>query len=225
MRFFPAFAGPFLALTIAAGLLAGCAEKPPILLIPPPQSEAPPEKADWRDVARDEDVLRIGTLNAAWSVALDAATRAKFGKAITEEGPLLDPAAALARPETPPGRYQCRLIRFAGKARGPGFTAFKPYFCYVEQEGELTTLVKETGAERQAGRLWPGGETRLIFLGALALGAEKPPAYGSRRERDLAGVLERVAPFRWRLVIPRPRSGLDILEMVPFTEGIALPIQ
>ena len=175
--------------------------------------------APWRDVARDEDVLRIETIDATWQVALATARRARFVKAITDEGALLDPHAALARPETPPGRYQCRVIRFAGRARGPAFTAFKPYFCYVEQEGELTTLVKETGSERQAGRLWPDSETRLIFLGALALGTEAPPAYGARPERDLAGVLERVAPFRWRLVIPRPRSGLDILEMVPFTGG------
>jgi hypothetical protein len=216
MRFL-SLARAMISLAIAAALLAGCAEKPPVLLIPPPDIRALSGPPPWREVARDEDMLRLETIDAAWRVALAAASRAKFGKAIAEEGPLLEPGAALPRPEASPGRYQCRLIRFAGRARGPAFTAFKPYFCYVEQEGELTTLVKETGTERQAGRLWPDSDTRLIFLGALAMGSERPPAYGERRDRDLAGVLERVAPFRWRLVIPRPRSGLDILEMVPFT--------
>jgi hypothetical protein len=217
MRFLP-ITRPLAGLVLAAGLLWGCVERPPVLLIPPPKAEAPPSgPTPWRDVARDEDVLRLESLDAAWTVALATARRARFVKAIDEEGPLLEPRAALTRPETSPGRYQCRLIRFAGRARGPAVTVFKPYFCYVEQEGDLTTLVKETGTERQAGRLWPDSETRLIFLGALAIGTEKPPAYGERRERDLAGVLERVAPFRWRLVIPRPKSGLDVLEMVPFT--------
>ena len=201
----------------AATLVAGCAERPPVLLIPPPKLDAANAPTPWREVALDEDAARLDAIETAWSEAL-AAGRARFGKAIDEEGPLLDAKAALARPEVPPGRYQCRLIRFSGRARGPAFTAFKPYFCYVEQEGELTTLVKETGTERQAGRLWPDSPTRLIFLGTLARGREAPPAYGERRERDLAGTLERVAPFRWRLVIPRPRSGLDVLEMVPFVE-------
>lgn len=205
------------ALLCAAALCAGCVERPPVLIIPPPRPEAAKGPAPWRDVARDEDTLRLETIDAAWSVALAAARRARFAKAIEAEGVLLDPKAALPRPETPPGRYECRLTRFAGRGRGSAFAIFKPYFCYVEQEGDLTTLVKETGTERQAGRLWPDSETRLIFLGTLALGKEAPVAYGERRERDLAGVLERVAPFRWRLVIPRPKSGLDVLEMVPFT--------
>lgn len=207
------------AMLVAAALAAGCSERPPVLLIPPPNLAAPAGPTPWRDVALDQDTERLETIDAAWSLALAAARRARFAKAVEEAGPLLDPKAALPRPETPPGRYQCRLFRFAGRARGPAFTAYKPYFCYVELEGALTTLVKETGTERQAGRLWPDSESRLVFLGALALGEEAPPAYGARRERDLAGVVERVAPFRWRLVIPRARSGLDVLEMVPFTGG------
>ena len=58
----------------------------------------------------------------------------------------------------------------------------------------------------------------MIFIGATALGNEPvPPAYGDDSERSLVGVLERVAPFRYRLVMPRGRSvgALDVLEMVP----------
>lgn len=211
-----------LLLALGLTILAGCVEKPPVLLIPPPPTGAP-AGPPWRDVARDQDIERIGTIDATWQAALSAARRGRFDKAVANEGALLDPGAALARPETPPGRYQCRLIRFAGRARGPAFATFKPFFCFVEQEGALTTLVKETGSERQAGRLWPDSDTRLIFLGTLALGTESPPAYGARPDRDLAGALERVGPFRWRLVIPRSRDGLDILEMIPFTGDLGLP--
>lgn len=208
----------FPTIMLVAASLAGCAPKPVIIAIPPPAPEADKGPAPWREVARDPDVQRLETIDAAWKVALDAARRGRFAKAVAEEGALLDPTAALSRPLTPPGRYECRLLRFAGRGRAPAFTAYKPYFCYVEQEGDLTTLVKETGTERQAGRLWPDGDTRLVFLGTLAFGKEKPPAYGERHDRDLAGVLERIGEFRWRLVIPRSRGGLDVLEMMPFTE-------
>lgn len=205
-------------LAATAPLLAGCMERPPVLLIPPPEQEATASLTPWRDVARNEDIMRVDEIEAIWSLALANAGRAGFRKAIRAEGPLLDPTTALPRPATPPGRYQCRLIRFGDRRRGPAFAIFKPFFCYVEQEGALTTLVKETGTERQAGRLWPDGDTRLIFLGALARGRETPPAYGEMSESDLAGVVERFAPFRWRLVIPRASGGLDILELVPFVE-------
>jgi hypothetical protein len=60
---------------------------------------------------------------------------------------------------------------------------------------------------------------RLIFLGSLALGNEEQPrAYGEDPKRDMAGVLERIGPFRWRLVIPWPQQGtskLDVFELRP----------
>jgi hypothetical protein len=36
----------------------------------------------------------------------------------------------------------------------------------------------------------------------------------------MAGVVERVAPFRYRLVIPWPRGNakLDVFELIPVTE-------
>ena len=60
--------------------------------------------------------------------------------------------------------------------------------------------------------------TRLIFLGSLALGDEDQPlAYGDDPKRNMAGVLERIAPFNWRLVIPWPQSTskLDVFELTP----------
>ena len=68
----------------------------------------------------------------------------------------------------------------------------------------------------------PAGEdddpNRLIFLGSLALGDEHQPlAYGDDPKRNMAGVLERIAPFNWRLVIPWPQSTskLDVFELTP----------
>ena len=88
----------------------------------------------------------------------------------------------------------------------------------VDDSGVLT-IVKQTGSQRPAGRLWNDDDpNRLIFLGSLALGDEKEPlAYAEDPTRDMAGVFERIAPFRWRLVIPWPQDGakLQVFELTP----------
>jgi len=60
-----------------------------------------------------------------------------------------------------------------------------------------------------------------VFLGSLALGDEQQPlAYGDDPKRDMAGVLERIGPFQWRLVIPWPQSTskLDVFELTPVAQ-------
>jgi hypothetical protein len=106
------------------------------------------------------------------------------------------------------------------QGRGAAYAAFKPFFCNVGVNEEQLSITKQTGSERPAGYLWEeqGRSSRLFFLGSLALGSEDAPlAYGDDPSRDMAGVFERVAPFRYRLVIPRPRgiSKLDVIELVP----------
>jgi hypothetical protein len=205
--------------------LAGCAKPaaPPVV-VAPPVAIAPPTKADaWQRVASAADIDRIRRTNQAWTVALAEARARGFRSAIASEGDLLKPAAALARPAPTPGSYNCRLIKLGNTARrGPVFEKFKPFFCYVEVENNLLTIVKQTGSERPAGRLWEDDNPyRLIYLGSLALGDEQAPrAYGEDPKRDMAGVLERVGPFEWRLVIPWPRgtSKLDVFELTPVDE-------
>jgi hypothetical protein len=132
---------------------------------------------------------------------------------LRREGRLLEARGALPRPAPTPGSYNCRMIKLGRTGtRGPVFERFRPFFCYVEVEGELLTIVKQTGSQRPAGRLWEDDrEDRLIFLGSLALGNEDHP------RRDMAGIFERIGPFRWRLVIPWPQSTskLDVFELTP----------
>ena len=133
---------------------------------------------------------------------------------------LLLPRSGLPRPDPTPGSYNCRLIKLGSATpKGKAYESFKPFFCYVEVEDHLLTIVKQTGSQRPAGRLWEDDDpNRLIFLGSLALGNEDQPlAYGDDPKRDMAGVLERIAPFRWRLVIPWPQSTskLDVFELTP----------
>lgn len=163
-------------------------------------------------LAADRD--RIDRLDQAWRDGL-AEARARSAAQLRSLGALLEPGAALPHPAPPPGSYRCRVVRLGG---GRGITVYPSYFCYVGGEGALLSFTKQTGSERVAGYLFADGDRRLVFLGAVAQGAEgTPPAYGTDPDRDVVGVAERVGPFLYRLVMPRPSGGarLDVLELVP----------
>ena len=178
----------------------GCAVKPKLPPgVTPSVEVGPPLKADvWKAVATAADEDRLARMGLAWQEAL---ADAKKGNAddVRREGALLRPRAALPRPAPTPGSYNCRLIKLGkATAKSRGFESFKPFFCYVEVEDDLLTIVKQTGSQRPARRLWQDDDaTRLIFLGSLALGNEDQP-----------------------LVIPWPQSTskLDVFELTPVAQ-------
>ena len=209
-----------LALT-ALVALAGCQTEPMGGRPRPVVNVVAPSKAEaWMAIASAADVQRLNNVTGAWAAGLKDARDANFVTAIREEGTLLKTDAGLPRPAPTPGSYNCRLVRLGKTGKGtPALERFKPFFCYVQVEGDLLTIVKQTGSTRPAGRLWEDNdERRLIFLGSLALGDEEQPiAYGENPKRDMAGIFERIAPFRWRLVIPWPQDGakLNVFELTP----------
>jgi hypothetical protein len=204
--------------------IAGCATVPPkVSDRPEPSVTVEPQlKSDvWTHIATAADISRLNRTGLAWQSALADAKGS--ADEIKKEGELLEPRAALPRPAPTPGSYNCRLIKLGRTApKAPAFERFKPFFCYVQVEGDLLTIVKQTGSQRPAGRLWEDDRPdRLIFLGSLALGDEEQPrGYGEDSKRDMAGVLERIGPFQWRLVIPWPQgtSKLDVFELTPVAD-------
>jgi hypothetical protein len=206
---------------LSLALIAGCTTKPkpPPGIVPSVEVGAPLKSDAWKSVATAADEDRLARLGLAWQDALAEAKKSNAAE-IRREGKLLMPRASLPRPAPTPGSYNCRLIKLGrATAKDKPFESFKPFFCYVEVEDDLLTIVKQTGSQRPAGRLWEDDDpNRLIFLGSLALGDEQQPvAYGDDSKRDMAGVIERIAPFRWRLVIPWPQSTskLDVFELTP----------
>jgi hypothetical protein len=205
----------------ALALLAGCETKPRGDRPRPVVSVAPPSKEEtWMRIASSGDARRLANITGAWAAGLADARKAGFVTAVRDEGALLRTDAALPRPAPTPGSYNCRLIRLGSTGKGkPALEKFKPFFCYVEVEDDLLTIVKQTGSTRPAGRLWEDDDSkRLVFLGSLALGDEQQPlAYGEDAKRDMAGLFERIEPFRWRLVIPWPQDGakLNVFELTP----------
>ncbi len=213
-----------LGVLMGFALLAGCETQPkPAPGAGPVVQVEPPLKSDaWRKLATAADEERLSRLDSAWQQALTEAGR-NFAGEIRKEGVLLKPHSALPRPAPTPGSYNCRLIKLGQAApKSRAFESFKPFFCYVEVEGDLLTIVKQTGSQRPAGRLWEDDSPeRLVFLGSLALsGDDQPLAYGDDPKRNMAGILERIGPFRWRLVIPWPQSSskLDVFELTPVAE-------
>lgn len=207
-----------LPILAAAAALGGCVpvkEKPrPMVTV------GAPTKADvWQRIASAADQQRLANVSGAWAAGLADARKGGFTTGLRDDAELMKSNAALARPAPTPGSYRCRLVKLGGK---PAFEKFKPFFCYVEVDGNLLTIVKQTGSQRPAGRLWEDDDpTRLIFLGSLALGDQEAPlAYGDNRKRDMAGILERTGPFRWRLVIPWPQDGskLHAYELTPVAD-------
>jgi len=202
----------------------GCATKPklPPGATPSVEIGPVPKSEIWKQVATAPDEDRIARLGLAWSQAIAEARKSNEAD-VRREGALLRPRAALQRPAPTPGSYNCRLVKL-GRAtpKDKAFESFKPFFCYVEVDGDLLTIVKQTGSQRPVGRLWEDDDpTRLIFLGSLTLGnQEQPLAYGDDAKRDMVGVLERIGPFRWRLVIPWPQSTskLDVFELTPVAQ-------
>lgn len=207
---------------LASGLLTGCAAiSPPKPNGPKPivTLEEPPLAKTWQGIITERDQIDIDRLPALWDRAR-AAVPARLRKRMADEGALLDPKAAQQLPAMPPGPYHCRLVRLGGRA---GFATFKPDFCYVDGDAQRQSFTKQDGENLPGGWLFDDGTTRQIFLGARRRSVQAPvPPYGVDPMRDVVGVVERVSPFRWRLVMPRAGKGalLDIYELVPVTPAV-----
>ena len=58
------------------------------------------------------------------------------------------------------------MISIGKAAKLPAMQKFKPFFCYVlTDDSGVLTIVKQTGSQRPAGRLWDDDDAnRMIFI-------------------------------------------------------------
>ncbi|HEX2803024.1 MAG TPA: DUF4893 domain-containing protein [Sphingomicrobium sp.] len=208
----PAFFAFALTLALAGG---GCSMLQPSTAVVQPQR-------NWRAVATEDDRERLREWRDAFTSGLAAARASGHGEAIAREGALLDPDSAIGGP-IPNGMYRCRVIKVGAKSAGMLDYVAYPYFrCQVQQEQEVQGFAKLSGSQRQVGLIFPNDQLRQVFLGTLMLADEsRAMQYGVDPERDVAGFVERIAPRRWRLVMPRPHfeSLVDVMELVPEGSG------
>jgi hypothetical protein len=201
-------------LFFAAACLGGCASQPRLAV-----ASQPDVPTDWHMRLSLADRAAIDQLDATWHRARVAVPR-RMRAAYAAEGPLVDPAVALPKPDLPPGLYYCRLIRFGGRA---GFATAKPDFCTVVANADGVAFNKQSGASQPRGWLFGHNDTRGVFLGAfLPAHGGVAPAYGANPALNVAAVIERVSAFRWRMVMTRAGNGavLDLYELVPVTPKV-----
>ncbi len=173
--------------------------------------------ADWRQLASGADRTRIRTWRDGFTKALVKARAGGEGDAIDAAGPLLRPDAALDGPAPPPGDYRCRVLRIGAiEPTQRDFVAMPPAICRIAGDGGLLTIAKLDGLQRPAGRIYPDGDMRMIFLGTMRMADESRALdYGRDLGRNMAGIVERIGPQRWRLVLPFPQWGsmLEVVEL------------
>lgn len=175
------------------------------------------QEADWRRVATPGDRERIRQWRSAWMSALPAA-RAGGGRVeLDADAALFDPDGVMDGAMPPAGAYLCRLFRMGRVgALVSAFSAESAVPCRIGSTGRRFAV--GNGPARASGTFYPDTASRGVFLGTVMLADERRPmAYGRDARRDAAGLVERIGPERWRLVLPYPRFGsvLDVVEIVP----------
>lgn len=205
-------------LVLTLGLLAGCAATQHHSRLS--VGSVPPVRAPgWAALVTPPDKTRLDSLAETWQRAR-AEVPKRLGAKLDAEGTLVQPAAALDLPSLPPGPYYCRLVRLGGRV---GLATFKPDFCIVDGTTHDVSFTKQSGTSLPGGWLFPDTDKRQVFLGTFRPAKLRAaPPYSTNPAQDVAGVVERVGPFRWRLVLTRAGQGalLDVYELVPVTPAV-----
>lgn len=176
----------------------------------------------WRETAIEDDRRRLRLWREAFVEALAEARAGGHRAEIAREGALLDPDAAIRGAALPQGNYRCRILKLGSRGEeGLAFVDYPAFRCRVALGVDgLMHLTKLGGSQRPVGRLFAEHDARQIFLGTLQLADERQALrYGRDRERNMAGVVERIGESRWRIVFPYPHfeSLLDVLELTDLT--------
>jgi hypothetical protein len=204
----------YLPLCAAAAVLVGCASGKDERQFA--EAATPP---DWRSIATVSDRARLREWRDAWIEGLEMALEAGHNAAVGSEGTLLQPDAAVAWEDPPPGVYRCRTVKIGGQSESMlDYVAYPWFDCRIRMENGFMSFAKLSGSQRPIGLLLPYRGQRMVFLGTLQLGDEgRALQYGRDTERDMAGIIERIGEEKWRLVFPYPHfeSTIDVIELVP----------
>jgi len=111
------------------------------------------------------------------------------------------------------GDWRCRTIKLDGMA--PKLVVYGWFKCRIHEDDAGLWFDKVTGSQRTRGLFYDDGDMRMIYLGKLHYGYEKPGLYGQDATRNQVAYAWRVGPKRMRLEFPAPQyeSLLDIMEL------------
>jgi hypothetical protein len=191
------------------GVLSGCATTP---TRPRPMGIVEKPVSAWRDSIKLPDAAAIDAMPARWAAARMRAGK-RAARAIAAQGALLG-GPALDHPAPSPGPYRCRLVRLGTG----GMRSFPATTCFIGGDpGDMLSFTRQGGSDAPGGWIYPDDvTTRYVFLGARQLRpGSSSLAYGKDVARDIAGVVERIGTFRWRLAIPGAADSLDVYDLAP----------
>lgn len=203
---------------VLGGALSGCASTQHR---PRPTGIVEQSAATWRATVDVADAVAIDAMAARWTAAR-ASAGPRAARAIAAEGVLLA-GPALDHPAPTPGPYRCRLVRIGSAAGRSGVRSFPGATCFVGGDGGNQLSFSKPGTDMPTGWLYPDDvTTRYVFLGARQHRTGGALAYGADPARNLAGVLERIGTFRWRLVIKSTApDSLDVYDLTPIAAAPA----
>ena len=196
------------------GALGGCATMPRQVR-PQPTGIVEKPLGIWRDTIKLPDVAVIDTMPARWAAARSRAGKTA-AKTLAAQGTLLA-GPALDHPAPSPGTYRCRRVRIGVG----GAHDFPAATCFIGGDpGDMLSFTRQGGSDAPRGWLYPDDvTTRYVFLGARQRPGAGNLAYGKDPTRNLAGVVERIGNFRWRLILPVAADTLDIYDLTPLASA------
>jgi len=174
----------------------------------------------WQTLATPADIERLTDWRDQFAMVRQRVLESEKKADLLAGGALYEVDAAIDYAPPPAGLYKCNVTKLAG--RYLEMIAYDYFRCRIIVENGRRQFVKLTGSQRPVGYIHdaPPADERDkphgIFLGTLLLGDEAALVpYGAEKDRDLAGIVERLGQKRWRILFPNPfyESELDIMDL------------
>ena len=182
-------------------------------------SIAAPALAAWQDEVNDYDRARLSVLEQSREKGLAKAARGAPSD-LNAIRSVLDSAGGPVSGRELVGDWQCRQMKLGGMAPSIVYDWFR---CRVRETRYGLYFEKYTGTELLSGYLetYEGG--RMVLMGAITVGEQRPRPYsggnagaGSRStSSDVIGVVSSIGPGRMRIEFPAPviESDFDVMEL------------
>jgi hypothetical protein len=154
-----------------------------------------------KDAWRFSQLVESRTRGLALAVSSDrTADRKKLSEALVDLYPDKDEERPKHAADRLVGSYGCSIIKLGGL---PPLVAYQAFRCEIHSGKNGLVIEKTTGSQQFYGRLIASGNG-FAYAGTLRYQDETTTPYGNGPERDQAGCLAVVSPYKLVLELPYP---------------------